>query len=195
MRVLTDLCDRERFSVTNCWQELHFEFSRQNQNWNVQSHYVWWWLITQPRPIWKKAPPGLQRPSCTESRSGLSSGTLMVRTHTLDLTPVAPRSQLFVTIQLLIKDFVLDMVNLSINTIQILRARTMQSLLYNLFFWSWFFSKCKLYATFLTPVYFLRQSLWPFLQKITIFPILCPNSSSEILPIVFIFVPINMPKC
>ena len=22
----------------------------------------WWWLITQPRPIWKKAPPGLQRP-------------------------------------------------------------------------------------------------------------------------------------
>ena len=23
----------------------------------------WWWLITQPRPIWKKAPPGLQRPS------------------------------------------------------------------------------------------------------------------------------------
>ena len=26
----------------------------------------WWWLITQPRPIWKKAPPGLQRPSHTE---------------------------------------------------------------------------------------------------------------------------------
>ena len=27
----------------------------------------WWWLITQPRPIWKKAPPGLQRPSRTGS--------------------------------------------------------------------------------------------------------------------------------
>ena len=70
----------------------------------MQSHYVWWWLITQPRPIWKKAPPGLQRPSHTESRSGLAFGTLMVRTHTLDLTPVAPRSYNPVAIQLLIKD-------------------------------------------------------------------------------------------
>ena len=26
----------------------------------------WWWLITQPRPIWKRAPPGLQRPFHTE---------------------------------------------------------------------------------------------------------------------------------
>ena len=51
----------------NCWQELHFEFSRQNLNRNVQSPSMWWWLITQPKPIWKKAPPGLQRPSHTES--------------------------------------------------------------------------------------------------------------------------------
>ena len=27
MRVWTSLCNRESFSVTNCWQELHFEFS------------------------------------------------------------------------------------------------------------------------------------------------------------------------
>ena len=101
--LIKDTC-RECLCEPNCWQELHFESSRQNLNRNVQSHYVWWWLITQPRPIWKKAPPGLQRPSRTESLSGLSSGTLMVRTHTLDLTPVAPRSYNPVAIQLLIKD-------------------------------------------------------------------------------------------
>ena len=28
MQVWTNLCDRESFSVTNCWQQLHFEFSR-----------------------------------------------------------------------------------------------------------------------------------------------------------------------
>ena len=95
---------RPNLHKTNCWQELHFEFSRQNLNRNVQSPSMWWWLITQPRPIWKKAPPGLQRPSHTESPSGWPSITLMVRTHTLDLTPDAPRSQLTVTIQLLIKD-------------------------------------------------------------------------------------------
>ena len=39
-----------------------------------------------------------------ESRSGLAFGTLMVRIHTLDLTPVAPRSYNPVAIQLLIKD-------------------------------------------------------------------------------------------
>ena len=27
----------------------------------------WWWLIAKPRPIWKKAPPGLQRPSGVDS--------------------------------------------------------------------------------------------------------------------------------
>ena len=47
----------------NCWQKLHFEYSRQNLNRNVHSPSMWWWLITQPRPIWRKAPPGLQRPN------------------------------------------------------------------------------------------------------------------------------------
>ena len=64
--ILNNPC-RECFCKTNCWQELHFEFSRQSLNRNVQSPSVWWWLITQPRPIWKKAPPGLQRPSRTGS--------------------------------------------------------------------------------------------------------------------------------
>ena len=50
-----------------------------------------WWLITQPKPIWIKASPGLQRPSRTDSTSGLTSSTPRVRTHTLDPTPDAPR--------------------------------------------------------------------------------------------------------
>ena len=54
------------FVVLHCWQELHFEISRQKLNRNVQSPSMWWWLITQPKPIWKKAPPGPQRPSHTE---------------------------------------------------------------------------------------------------------------------------------
>ena len=49
----------------NCWQVLHFEFSRQNLNRNVQSLSMWWWLITRLKPMWKKAPPGLQRLSRT----------------------------------------------------------------------------------------------------------------------------------
>ena len=92
MRVWTNPCDRESFSVTNCWQELHFEFSRQNLNQNVQSPPMLWWLIKQSRPIWKKASPGLQRPSRTESTSGLTSSTPRVRTHTLDPTLDAPSS-------------------------------------------------------------------------------------------------------
>ena len=60
-------CSWNQIFATDCWQELHFEFSRQDLNWNVQSPSMWWWLITQPRPIWKKAPPGLQRPSHTDS--------------------------------------------------------------------------------------------------------------------------------
>ena len=46
MRVWTNLCYRESFSVTNCWQELRFEFSRQNYNRNVQSPSVWWLVMT-----------------------------------------------------------------------------------------------------------------------------------------------------
>ena len=37
MQVWTNLCYRECFCKTSCWQELHFEFSRQNLNRNVQS--------------------------------------------------------------------------------------------------------------------------------------------------------------
>ena len=62
------LCSRNQIYATDCWQDPHFEFSRQNLNWNVQSPSMWWWLITQPRPIWKKAPAGLQRPSRTDCR-------------------------------------------------------------------------------------------------------------------------------
>ena len=62
------LCSWNQIYATDCWQELHFEFSRQNLNWNVQSPSMWWWRITQPRPIWKKAPAGLQRPSHTDCR-------------------------------------------------------------------------------------------------------------------------------
>ena len=47
-------------------EELHLEFSRPSLNRNVQNPFVWWWIITQPRPIWKKAPAGLQRPSHTD---------------------------------------------------------------------------------------------------------------------------------
>ena len=81
---------------------------------------MWWWLITQPKPIWKKASPGLQRTSHTESRSGLTSSTPMVRTHTLDLTPVAPGPKTSVTIRLLIKDksvpFCCEWISLTIET-------------------------------------------------------------------------------
>ena len=55
------------FLILHCWHELHFEFSHQNLNRNVQSPSMWWWLITQPNPILKKAPLGLQRPSHTKS--------------------------------------------------------------------------------------------------------------------------------
>ena len=32
--------------MTNCWQALHIEFSRQNLNKNVQSTSVWWLVMT-----------------------------------------------------------------------------------------------------------------------------------------------------
>ena len=64
----------------------------------------WWWIITQPRPIWKKAPPGLQRPSHTESPSVWPFLTPIYLTPTLDLTQDLP---LFITqlpIRLLVND-------------------------------------------------------------------------------------------
>ena len=93
MQVWTNLCYRECFSVTNSWQELQFEIPAKIRTGMCRALLCgdWWWLITQPRPIWKKAPPGLQRPSHTESTSGMTTSTPMVRTHTLDPTPDAPR--------------------------------------------------------------------------------------------------------
>ena len=84
MQVWMNLWYMECFWKTNCWQELHFEYYCQNLNRNVQSPSLWWWLITQPRSIWKKAPPGLQRPSHKDSLisrdslcQGLSDPTLI----------------------------------------------------------------------------------------------------------------------
>ena len=66
MQVWMNLCYRECFCKTICWHQLHFEFSCQNLNRNMQTPSMWWWLITQPRAIWQKATPGLQRPSHTD---------------------------------------------------------------------------------------------------------------------------------
>ena len=41
MQVWTNLCYRVCFWKTSCWQELHFEFSRQNLNRNMQSPSMW----------------------------------------------------------------------------------------------------------------------------------------------------------
>ena len=41
LQVWTNLCYRECFCKTICWQDLHFEFSRQNLNKNVQSPSMW----------------------------------------------------------------------------------------------------------------------------------------------------------
>ena len=35
------LCGWNQIYATDCCQELHFEFSRQNLNWNVQSPSMW----------------------------------------------------------------------------------------------------------------------------------------------------------
>ena len=96
---------RECLCEPNCWQELHFEFSRQNLNRNVQSPSMWWWLITQPRPIWKKAPPGLQRHFWSDAQVRGSCIDPTHLSHTLNLILKAPGARCLRTIQLLIKDF------------------------------------------------------------------------------------------
>ena len=98
------LCSWNQMYATDCWQELHFEFSRQNLNWNVQSPSMWWWLITHPRPIWKKAPAGLQRPSHTECR--IPGDLYWPDPSVPHLGPTAevPLLRLAVPIRLLIKD-------------------------------------------------------------------------------------------
>ena len=64
MRVWTNLCDRESFSVTVGGNSiLNFPAKIRTGMCKALLCADWWWLITQPRPIWKKAPPGLQRPS------------------------------------------------------------------------------------------------------------------------------------
>ena len=74
MRVWMSLCYREWFSVNNCWQELlalgclNLPAKIRTGMFRALLYSDSWWLITQPRPIWKKAPLGLQRPcpmSCT----------------------------------------------------------------------------------------------------------------------------------
>ena len=46
MRVWANLCYMECFSVTNCWLELQFEFSRQNSNRNVQTAEPFYVVMT-----------------------------------------------------------------------------------------------------------------------------------------------------
>ena len=41
LQIWTILCYMECFCKTSCWQELHFEFSRQNLNRNMQSPSMW----------------------------------------------------------------------------------------------------------------------------------------------------------
>ena len=64
----------------------------------------WWWLITQPRPIWKKASPGLQRPSHTDSQSVWPFLTPIYLTPTLDLTQDLPLYITQLPIRLLVND-------------------------------------------------------------------------------------------
>ena len=59
---VSNLWYRECYCKTYCWKELNFQFSPKNLNRNMQSPSMWWWLITQLKPIWKKAPSDLQRP-------------------------------------------------------------------------------------------------------------------------------------
>ena len=58
----------------------------------------------QPKPVWKKAPPGLQRPSRIATPSGWPSITPRYLTHTLDPALKAAGARVTVTIRLLKKD-------------------------------------------------------------------------------------------
>ena len=83
-------------------------FSRQILNMNVQSPSSVSTVMThhsaQPKPVWKKAPPGLQRPSRIATPSGWPSITPRYLTHTLDPALKAAGARVFVTIRLLKKD-------------------------------------------------------------------------------------------
>ena len=83
-------------------------FSRQILNMNVHSPSSVSTVMThhsaQPKPVWKKAPPGLQRPSRIATPSGWPSITPRYLTHTLDPALKAAGARVFVTIRLLKKD-------------------------------------------------------------------------------------------
>ena len=83
-------------------------FSRQIPNRNVQSPSSVSTVMThhsaQPKPVWKKAPPGLQRPSRIANPSGWPSITPRYLTHTLDPALKAAGARVTVTIRLLKKD-------------------------------------------------------------------------------------------
>ena len=78
MRVWTDLCNRKwswaagtKLMQLTVGKNSILNFSRQILNRNVQSPSSVSTVMThhsaQPKPVWKKAPPGLQRPSRTDS--------------------------------------------------------------------------------------------------------------------------------
>ena len=99
MRVWTNYLTVGKNSISN--------FSRQNLNRNVQSPSVSTVMThhsAQPKPVWKKAPSGLQRPSRIANPSGWPSITLRYLTHSLDPTLKATGARVFPTIRLLKKD-------------------------------------------------------------------------------------------
>ena len=108
MRQATVLSSWNQIYATNCWQNSILNFSSQSLNRNVQSPSVSTVMThhsAQPKPVWKKAPPGLQRPSRIANPSGWPSITPRYLTHTLDPTLKASGARVFVTIRLLKKDF------------------------------------------------------------------------------------------
>ena len=102
--------------VLSSWNQINatvgknsiLNFSRQILNRNVQSPSSVSTVMThhsaQPKPVWKKAPPGLQRPSRIATPSGWPSITPRYLTHTLDPALKAAGARVTVTIRLLKKD-------------------------------------------------------------------------------------------
>ena len=115
MRVWTDLCNRKwswaagtKLMQLTVGKNSILNFSRQILNRNVQSPSSVSTVMThhsaQPKPVWKKAPPGLQRPSRIANPSGWPSITPRYLTHTLDPALKAAGASSFVAIRLLKKD-------------------------------------------------------------------------------------------
>ena len=115
MRVWTDLCNRKwswaagtKLMQLTVGKNSILNFSRQILNRNVQSPSSVSTVMThhsaQPKPVWKKAPSGLQRPSYTDSQSVWPFLTPIYLTHTLDLTQDPPIFITQLTIRLLVND-------------------------------------------------------------------------------------------